>query len=205
MIEPNAHPSASLVKTLGIINIVVATLGLTIGLCCLDSPGLFASSFNPRISQFVKTAGAGATEKLEKRIKTLEQQEAEATSEKEKTELRRERRRMRTQLQNISVSFGSGLMDVRLDSPFYIAHFVVQLAGGLILNVLLLVSGIGLLRYAGWARKLSIAAAIGRIVLSVATTISYVGYVLPAHVGQVVADLTPRIAHKNPCVARLTL
>ena len=179
MIDPNTHPSAPTVKTLGVVNIVVAALGLTIGMCCMDLMGLLGPAAGQSIARSSTDLTKGATRPIEKKVEAIKEQEEEAKTDEEKTALRRQRLRLQSQLKGMNVSMDVGAMNIRLDSPFYVAYYVYKLLMGVMLNILLLVAGIGLLRYADWARKLSVGAAIARIAHQVVLSAAYLGFLLP--------------------------
>ena len=200
MSDPNSHPSASMVKTLGVINIVLASLGLTIGMCCIDATGLFASSFSRMAVQSSTSIVKKSSQGFERKLESLKEQESEATTEQEKTALRRQRLRLESQMKGMNANVQAGAMDIRLDSPFYIGHYVVQLLSGVTLNILLLIAGTGLLRYADWARKLSIGTAIARIAQLIATTSFQIGFILPYVARQTVAAAANS---KSPAAAAL--
>jgi len=137
-------------RVFGILNIIFSLLG-----ACIAGYALAMAIFMPMFNETMKQARQSAQETAATEIKALEEQVAAAATEEEKEELNAE---LVLERENLEVM--SELEDA---TPFgAMADPQVRLYGlfngstGLFFNLLMFVSGVGLLYRKEWARKLAI-------------------------------------------------
>lgn len=147
-------PNTSLPKTTGMLNIVFASLLLLYVLFKISMTLL-----SPMLVQFaqqgVEQAQAKTAASRKQVIDVLKKEEAEAKTEEQKASLRKEIQEMEAQP---SVTVGPDLraLSGEMNSPLLRAYSWVDQITALILNVLMLASGIGLLGLRERARRLAL-------------------------------------------------
>ena len=155
-------PNRRLPNILGILNIVFASGFLLCGLCWGGS-----SLMTPRFMKMMDVAQKKSEElgrkQQERDLEALEAQEKAALSEAEKAELREMRERVKVRPLNPA----AGMMDWKrmgVFDPKLIAWTWTEILTGLAVNLMLLASGIGLVQYKSWGRKLGVWTAAAKIV-----------------------------------------
>jgi hypothetical protein len=149
-IRPDPHTPV----TIGVLNIVFALAlmlgGLFYNLAFLSMP-LLSYAMNLRDDNQAKVA-----KDLVAQRDRFRAEEAAAPDEKVRSEIRARREEVESEIAPFKPSIAA---DARFRDPRYIAHFVADLASGLVLNVLMLASGVGLVFRKAWGRSLAIAVA----------------------------------------------
>jgi hypothetical protein len=181
--------NTSLTRTMGTISIVFGTLLLLCGLCSGAYVGFFTAlgpSINAQMQQEMD-------KQREERIANYAEQEKTAVDEEARQEIAKQRAELEAQpnkAPNLSKIYGMG--DSRVAT-----YMGVDIISALVLNVLLLVSGIGLLGLKSWARKLGVFVAVVKIVRLVAIYSFFVFAIVPLMVGQMMEALD-EIAKQDP-------
>jgi hypothetical protein len=167
------RPDPHTPKTLGVLNIGFA-LGLMAGGLCMNTAGLsgpllsyFAGMQNVEMIAHSKSRQA-KIEKLQELESKSSDQEAKSGIQAELEELEAEPAYDPTRLTMLS--------NPRFRDPRLIGHFVLDLGTGLILNLFMLASGIGLYLLKRWGRVLAIMVAWAKILrlLALALSVSFV-------------------------------
>jgi hypothetical protein len=143
---------------IGILNIVFGSaLGLG-GLCC----GLYfmmISALGPVIgaqqSQVMQQMKDGQVAQRAAQVRQLEEQEEAAETEEEKQTIRDKRTALEStpapMIPTVDMSKMYGLNDSRT-----IAYWLAEMLSGVILNVLMVISGVGLVAMKEWGRKMAL-------------------------------------------------
>ena len=176
-IRPDPHTPV----TIGVLNIVFALalmlMGLFYNLAFLSMP-LLSYAVSARDANQAKLA-----QDLVAQRDRLRGEEAAASDEKVRSEIRIRREEVESEIVPLKPSIAG---DARFREPRYITHFVADLASGLILNVLMLASGVGLVFRKAWGRSLAVAVAYVKCARLTALAISMVLVVVPIAKGLVV-------------------
>jgi hypothetical protein len=163
---PVMRPRSGAPKVIGILNIVFGTaLGLG-GVCC----GLYVmmlSALSPVIgaqqTQVFQQIKDGQAAQRAAQVRQLEEQEEAAQTEEEKQSIRDQRTTLQSTpiptMPNIDMSKMYGMNDPRV-----IVYWLVDMLSGVLLNVLLIISGLGLVAMREWGRKMAITIAAIKIV-----------------------------------------
>lgn len=148
-----AVPNTSLPKTTGVLNIIFATLMLLF--VALQVVMTFLA---PKLIDFaqssVREVQARAEASRKQRIDGLRADEAAAESEAEKERIRGEIRAI--EARPVSTGPDMKALMVRMDTPIIRAYSWTDMGTALILNALMLASGVGLLRLKERARRLAL-------------------------------------------------
>ena len=147
-------PKPGIPKTLGILNVIFGVLLVLVGICTIGS--LVAA---PAMMQFAEKTVKEAQSKVEAQQKAedkaFEEREAAAKTDEEKQAIEKERadaKAARPQLNQMDLSAATDV----LKNPTVMAYTYGGLVTGLILQVVLLISGIGLIRLRPWGRTLAL-------------------------------------------------
>jgi hypothetical protein len=162
---PGARPSA--VTTVAVVNIVMALLCGFSSLSTILQPALV------RVQQAsMRRAQETTNAQFRQQIEQLRRQRAQTTDPAQ-------RRQIDATIKQVEAMKMPDMS--RLAGAFAVPTWYCFWAGGagLVINCLLLISGIGLLSMARWARLLAIAAAAGWIVYSLATTAAALFLIAP--------------------------
>jgi hypothetical protein len=157
-------PNRTIPRVVGILNIVFAAGLLLVGLCFM---GLTIAS--PWIAQAAKEAQARSEveqqEKQKAELKALEEMEQEAKTEEEKAELRGMRKASKPNKARL-VATKLPMFDVmRLMRDRRLTAWTwTQVGTGIVVNLLLLASGIGLVQLKPWGRTLGLWTAATKII-----------------------------------------
>jgi hypothetical protein len=174
------EPKTTTAKVIGILNIVFASLLLLCGLC-MGFYVLIFSSMGPLM--------AGQQPQLQKRleqlrqdqIRKLEAEEQAAATDQEKRRIREQIRLV--QAQPIKIPDMSKLLGDQRVWGFYL----VDVLTGLILNVAMLVAGIGLVCLSRWGRTLGIWVAAIKILRLVVLYGLFIVVIVPIQTQQIIA------------------
>ena len=170
-------PTPGTPKTLGILSVIFGVLMVLYGLCT----GGFLVAAKPLMQLAetqVKQAQAQVENQRKEQQKTFDDREKAATTDEEKAAIRKERDAAAASQPPVVKVDMSAATQV-LDDPVVMGYSYLQLGSGILLSVLLLVSGIGLIRLAPWGRSLSVAWAGLQILQLVVLTAANVLYVQP--------------------------
>ena len=155
-------PSPRIPKVLGILNIVFASGLILFGLCM----GLYMVSlpaFGRAMTEMVKKAEAEAEKKRAADIKALEDAEEAAETESEKQALQEQRKAIEAR-PKVEIPMAMDFNKLGLNDPKFVAYYGVELTTALVLNVLMIVAGIGLVRRKMWGLSLGTWTAVAKLV-----------------------------------------
>ncbi len=144
-------PPTTAHKTIGTLNIVFAGLLLLCGLCSGVQMGsqLVLAPFMQNVQQQVAVQ---AEKERQKKIETLEKQEAAAKTDQEREKIQEKRKALDDQPDPPEFAdMFSWANDARI-----MGYAGVDILSSLVLNVLMLIAGIGLLSSREWARKMGL-------------------------------------------------
>lgn len=168
-------PKPGIPKTLGILNVIFGVLTILWGICALG--GLLLA---PALMEFgqktVKDAQAKVIEQQKAQLKVYDDREAAAKTDDEKKAIQQERQATIAStpaMPPMDMSAATAMMK----DPVVVGFTFANGGTGLILSVLLLISGIGLIRLVSWGRSLGVAYAglqIAQVVLMTAVSLLFV-------------------------------
>jgi hypothetical protein len=152
-VVPNPGPP----KTIGILNIVFGAILLLFVACQTASLLLFPAFQSMLTAQQKKMEAdnlARQKEAIDAQLADLEKKEKEAKTEDEKTEIAAEREAIKNKPKPFTPNTLMGL-DMAKD-PKLVAYNIADLVTAFVLNVPMLISGIGLVRLSEWGRKVGL-------------------------------------------------
>jgi hypothetical protein len=150
---PNRYvvPNVSIPRTLGILNIVFAAIMLSCGLFSVGS-----MAFMPAIKKAVKTQQEEVQKKIDAQnqaeLDALAEREKAAKTEAEKAEAAAERTALAASKKRSMVSATIDLEAMGMADPRFLGYWHADIFTGILLNLAMLISGIGLLLLKPWAR-----------------------------------------------------
>ncbi len=170
---PDAQPATGIPKTIGVLNIIFGALLL---MCALwQSLQLLANaSFGPMMMAWQQQFQQAMQAERQKQLQQLQEQEKAAQEEKAKAELRNKQKALQAQ----PIPKMPDMTRFLRDSTFQ-AYMIVEVATGMILNILLVISGIGLVGYKEWGRQLALWVAALKIVCLVGFNTYYALVIVP--------------------------
>lgn len=198
-------PNPQTPKTFGILNIVFGALLLA---CNVGSAGmiLVMPAVAKMLQSFQKKTNEDMQRQFQARIDDLKAQEASAETEKEKAELKAERLKIENGPRPVMPSMTTGIEST--NHPTIRAIQYGDLITGLLLNVPLLISGLGLVRLREWGRKLALAIAglkLARLVVVAIVTIVVLvplqTRLMQEQMAKLEADMKKAGAPPNPALA----
>ena len=144
-------PKPGIPKTLGILSTIFAVLMVLYGLCMTGYmaalPAIMQAS-----TQVLKKAQE-QTENIQKaEVKAIDDQEAAATTDEQKAALKQQRDAIDARPKVTAPDF-KAVTDM-VSNPTILTNTYITLGTGLILSIVLLVTGIGLIRLTPWGRTL---------------------------------------------------
>ncbi len=182
-------PKPGIPKTLGILNIIFGVLAV-LGTGCT----LGVTVATPTLLQFsertVKEAQSNQEKKKVESLKSLEEREKTETTEAQKAAIAQERDAINSQSKIPTVDYST--IQAMTTNPLVMGYNIAYLGTGLVLSLLLLISGITLVRLSRVGRPLANAwgvLQIAHIALFTAISIFYVQPATKPIVEKVVADL----------------
>ena len=171
-------PNPQIPRSFGLMNIIFGSLLLLIAL----GHGfwyLYTPTFTRQMQARVNKVEADRKASLEDRIAELKEQEAAAKTQEEKESLKDARAAIEKNASVSVVPFGNlSSMNVMSD-PRIAAYYAVEVSAAVILNVLMIVSGAGLLGLKEWSRRMAIIVAQLKIARWGAMTLLQMFVVLP--------------------------
>jgi hypothetical protein len=171
-------PNSQVPRTFGMMNIVFGALLLLMGVGYIAMWAI-APYYFKQIGAVAAKAQAAQKAERESKIADLKSKEAAAKSTEEKESFQSEREMLeKTAEPDVSEFMDYSNWDIFSDVRLAI-YYCTELGTGILLNLLTVVSGVGLLGLAEWARRLAVGVAWGKIVRWVAMTIMTLVLVLP--------------------------
>ncbi len=150
-LDPEMSPVAVAADTttprlFGILNILFSLLA-----ACVAAYALMMAVFVPTMAKTIEQARQAAQESNAAKIETLEEEEAAAITEEEKAEIRAE-------IEALEATSETKIANplAAMNDPKVILYGMVDGSTGLFFNLLMFISGVGLLFRKEWARKLAI-------------------------------------------------
>ena len=147
-------PKPGIPKTLGILNVIFGVLLILVGFCTIG--GLVAA---PALLQFAEKTAKEVQAKVEVQRKAeekaIEDREAAAKTDEEKKAIEKELADLKASPPASNPVDVSAATDI-LKDPTIMAYTYAGLVTGLILHILLLISGIGLIRLTSWGRSMAL-------------------------------------------------
>jgi hypothetical protein len=157
----NVIPNPRIPKVLGILDIVFASGLLLVGLC-MGAMTAMQPYLNKALTDVQKKAEAQAEAKRQADLKAIEEQEKDAETEGEKLSLKADREAIEAR-PKAAVPPTFDFNKLRMSDPKLTAYGWVDVSSALLLNVLMLVGGIGLVRRKTWGLSLSIGTFVAKI------------------------------------------
>jgi hypothetical protein len=188
----STEPNYSTPKTIGMLNIIFASLLLLCGACyavqMMFQQALSQAMMGPQQQQM---QAAFAAERQAK-IQQLEQQEKLAATKEQKAALESQRKALQAQplpkVPDISKV---------INEPHLKFYFAADIASMLVLNVLMLISGIGLVQFKEWSRQMGIWVCGVKIVRLLVLSGAFVVVVVPVLV-QLIVEMLEEMAAGGP-------
>ncbi|MBX6315630.1 MAG: hypothetical protein IRY99_22360 [Isosphaeraceae bacterium] len=177
--DAQPRPRPGLPKTIGILNIVFGALLL---LCIPCGAGYLALMANMgRLLDYQNAEIQARIEaKRKARLDELAAREKAAASEEQKAQIRAERSKILSEPGPPQVStMNLEAMTRALQDRRIIAYYLLDFGSGWLINLVMLVAGIGLVRLKEWGRRLALGVAAVKIARLVVVSIALVGYVVP--------------------------
>lgn len=182
-------------KTFGTLNLVFASVMLLCGVCSGAST-LMQVVTAPIAEQAQKRMqeGLAAQQKLDhqKRIDELQAQEDAATNEEDKAQLAAKRQALE-QNPPEEVPFAD-MMNVYRE-PRLVAFLATEFSTGLLLNIAMFVSGLGLLGYKAWGRQLAVWVAALKIIRLLLVYGFFIFFVVP-RIAETMGNTVGKIAEQ---------
>jgi hypothetical protein len=147
-------PKPEVPKTLGILNVIFGVMLILFGICTVGSTFLSPLLFGS-MQQMQKDQQASLEARHQSRLQELEAREKAAPTEAEKKAVRDEKDVLTAnppKIPAIDVNDSVAL----LKDPSFRAFTIAQVGTSLVMNGLLIASGIGLIRLRSWARSLAL-------------------------------------------------
>jgi hypothetical protein len=168
-------PNPQIPRTFGMMNIVFGGLLLLLGVGYLAFY-VISPMFTKQMVEEAHKQQAVKKAEREAKITELKTKEGAAKTKEEKADLQAERENLEKEIEpDVSDIIGFNMYsDTRLA-----IYYFSEVIAGILLNLLMLISGIGLLGLAEWARRLAVAVAWGKILRWVAIVIVAMVLVLP--------------------------
>ncbi len=150
-LDPEMTPVAAAADTttprvFGILNILFSLLA-----ACVAAYALVMAVYMPVMAKTMEQARQAAQESNVAQIETLEEEEAAATTEEEKAEIRAEIEALEATSETKAANPFAAMNDPKVN-----LYSMVDGSTGLFFNLLMFISGVGLLFRREWARKLAI-------------------------------------------------
>lgn len=153
----SVEPNRGIPGALGVLNIIFGLVLLLSGLCCgLSVFSLAAFSGMANQAQFQAQIEEAWKQQQERNLARMQQQLDAAADPARKQEIERQMQKMREmQAPKIDVAAIYGIKD-----PKVVAFWTIDAVSGIVINLLMVIAGIGLVARSEWGRKMSIAVAI---------------------------------------------
>jgi hypothetical protein len=147
---PDQGPDKSTPWTIGLLNVIFGALLLIWGICSGLSFGM-QSAMAPRMEQLQRQLQQAVEADRQAQLSRLKEREKGIQDEKEKAKLRAREKSLRAQpvpaLPDTTRMF---------KNPALLPYSLADTFSGLILNVLMVIAGLGLMSHQSWGRKLAL-------------------------------------------------
>jgi hypothetical protein len=170
-------PNPGMPKTIGILNIVFGGLLLLCGMGCV-TPYLSSLSRSNGFEIDPQVLQRGLDKLRQDEIAELKKKEAAATNDAEKERLAEQRRKVEAKHTRIEDQLDFNKVNTSL--RWVPRYLWAELLTGPLLNILMLISGIGLVLIKEWGRVLGIVIALLKIVRLIALAVLLSLFVIPA-------------------------
>jgi hypothetical protein len=192
-------PKPGIPKTLGILNVIFGVLLVLGGVCTLGALAIAPMFLNFAEKQATEIQ-VKAQEQQKANLKTYDDRIAAAKTEEEKKELEQQKANAATNQITINPVDMSAATDA-LNDPTIKAVNIGSTVSGLLLHILLLISGIGLIRLTPWGRSLGLWWAGLILVQIIAVLVATIVWVVPvnaANTEKQLAKLEEQAKQKGP-------
>ena len=170
------HPKQELPKTLGILNVIFGVLLVLLGLC-VTSALVFGPTMMGGFEKILKEAQSKVEVQQKARVKQYDDRIAGAKTDEEKKRIEAEKADVVASQPQVKVDFS--MFSRMMTDPTIRALNYAGALTGLALHVVLLISGIGLIRLTSWGRSLGIWWAGFQIVQVLALLVATIVYAFP--------------------------
>jgi uncharacterized protein YxeA len=179
--KSNASANILIPKAVGWLNIALSLMLMGCGTCYIAYT-VAIPGFDNFIREAQKQTKEDARKKRDNEIAALKKQQTQAATEQEKEEIG-------DQIKAVPEAPDMPFLEIGakhfgLDNPRVLGHFAADASSGLLLNLLLLISGIGLVRCKEWGRKMAIGVAAAKILRHVILSISAIFVMSPVLLGR---------------------
>lgn len=181
--------NTSLTRTMGTLSIVFGTLLLLCGLCS----GVYVAVLTQMSPMIAEKMQEEIQKERDQQVEDLKAQEETAVDDEARAEIVKQREKLEEEPEQMP-DFGKlyGMGDRR------VATFMgIDIGSALVLNILLLVSGIGLLGLSNWARKLGVCVAVLKIVRLVTLYSVFIFAIVPIMISQTLEAVEEFAKHQK--------
>lgn len=173
-IEKLDTPTSQPVETIGILNIVFGGLLL---ICIPCVAGYFALIAN--LGPFMKMQNKEIQDRFDarqkERLDALAAEAKKAETEEQKASIRERRARVLTEPRPVIATPDFDVLMAEFKDPRVLTYYGVNFGTAMVLNLLMLISGFGLIRFREWGRRMSVGVAWVKLVrLLLVATVSIV-------------------------------
>ncbi len=171
-------PNPQIPRSFGLMNLIFGALLLLVALC-YGFWYLYMPTFMRQMQDRVKQQQTVTKESNESRLAEIEKEEAAAKTAEEKAELKTEREEITQRAANPSPDL-SEAMGMNAMNDWRVKSFLcTEVFAAVVLNVLMIVSGVGLLALSEWGRRLGILVGQLKILRWIVITIVTMVVILP--------------------------
>jgi hypothetical protein len=146
-------PNLLIPRTLGILNIVFASLVLCCGLFSVASIA-FMPAFQKAMQSQVKQVEVKVGQRRQAALDALQDEEKSAKTEAERTAIAVRRASVMSSPKQTLVGSTMDMEAMGLTDPKLLGYWYADIFSGIVLNLVMLISGIGLIRLRPWGRSI---------------------------------------------------
>lgn len=188
---PPVQPNAYAAKTIGILNIVFGSLLLLCGICAGLNQGMQAAMGPVMAAQQQQVQKAADTAR-QVELRQLKEREKASTDAKEKATLQEKQKALEAQ----PVPQMPDVSKIARN-PLYLRYMLCDVATGIFLNILMVISGIGLLNLKEWGRRTALWVA-GLKIIRLLALYGYFAMVVGPFLAQQFRDIMEEVAKSAP-------
>ena len=189
-LDGNVEPNTGIPKTIGALNIIFASLLLLCGVCSGLYTAMQSAIWTMAAKQMPRVQKAIEAQR-EFELRKLEEQEAAAPNAEAKAALQAQQQALKEQPLSKAPDIG------KIVTPAMIIYGATDLTTGIVLNVLLLISGIGLLGLNEWGRVVALWSA-GLKLIRLVTLYGYFAVVAAPAMAQQIAGVFEEMIKNQP-------